>query len=222
MNTKVLNKISYGMYVIGTKYECRNVGCFVNTVTQITSQNPIISISVNKNNYTNEALENVRKFSVSILSENTNADVIGKFGFFSSRTEDKFKEFDFQEKDNLPILKEEVCGSMICEVIDIIDVETHNVFIARVLDAFDLDETLTPMTYKFYHEIIKGKAPKSAPTYIEEEIKMENNNEFKKYRCKICGYVYDEEKEGVKFEDLPEDWKCPLCKVGKNMFEEIK
>ena len=41
-----------------------------------------------------------------------------------------------------------------------------------------------------------------------------------KYRCMACGYIYDDEAEGVKFEDLPEDWVCPLCGVGKDMFEK--
>lgn len=44
---------------------------------------------------------------------------------------------------------------------------------------------------------------------------------MKKYRCTICGYIYDEEKEGVKFADLPEDWKCPLCGAPKSLFVEI-
>ena len=44
---------------------------------------------------------------------------------------------------------------------------------------------------------------------------------MKKYRCIICGYIYDEEKEGVKFSDLPDDWKCPLCGAPKDMFVEI-
>lgn len=44
---------------------------------------------------------------------------------------------------------------------------------------------------------------------------------MKKYRCTICGYIYDESKENVKFSDLPEDWKCPLCGAPKNLFEEI-
>lgn len=44
---------------------------------------------------------------------------------------------------------------------------------------------------------------------------------MKKYRCKICGFIYDEAKEKVKFEDLPEDWTCPLCGAPKEMFEEI-
>ena len=44
---------------------------------------------------------------------------------------------------------------------------------------------------------------------------------MKKYRCTICGYIYDEANENVKFSDLPEDWKCPLCGAPKNLFEEI-
>ena len=32
-----------------------------------------------------------------------------------------------------------------------------------------------------------------------------------KYVCDVCGWVYDEEETGVKFEDLPEDFECPLC-----------
>ncbi len=40
-----------------------------------------------------------------------------------------------------------------------------------------------------------------------------------KYTCKVCGYVYDEEAEGVLFNELPEDYICPLCGVGKEDFE---
>ena len=40
-----------------------------------------------------------------------------------------------------------------------------------------------------------------------------------KYTCTVCGYVYDEEAEGVKWEDLPDDYACPLCGVGKDSFE---
>ena len=50
---------------------------------------------------------------------------------------------------------------------------------------------------------------------------------MQKYVCSVCGYVYDPEKgdpdngiaPGTAFEDLPEDWACPLCSVGKDMFE---
>ncbi len=43
-----------------------------------------------------------------------------------------------------------------------------------------------------------------------------------KYECTVCGYIYDEEVEGVKFEDLPADWVCPLCGVGKDMFKKVE
>ena len=51
-----------------------------------------------------------------------------------------------------------------------------------------------------------------------------------KYICDICGWVYDEElgdlelgiEPGTKFEDLPEDFLCPLCMVGKDMFSEVE
>ncbi len=41
-----------------------------------------------------------------------------------------------------------------------------------------------------------------------------------KYVCTVCGYIYDEEAEGVTFSELPEDYACPLCSVGKDQFEE--
>lgn len=45
---------------------------------------------------------------------------------------------------------------------------------------------------------------------------------MKKYQCTICGYIYDDAKEKVKFEDLPDDWTCPICGAPKAVFEEIK
>jgi len=45
---------------------------------------------------------------------------------------------------------------------------------------------------------------------------------MKKYVCLVCGYIYDEEVEGIKFVDLPADWLCPLCGVGKDQFKELE
>ena len=42
-----------------------------------------------------------------------------------------------------------------------------------------------------------------------------------KWKCTVCGHIYDEEVEGVKFEDLPADWKCPTCKQPKSKFVKI-
>ena len=66
-----------------------------------------------------------------------------------------------------------------------------------------------PMTYAYYHKVVKGKSPKNAPTYIPEEEKKE------KWVCSICKYEYDGE---IPFEELPEDYKCPICKQPKSKF----
>ncbi len=42
-----------------------------------------------------------------------------------------------------------------------------------------------------------------------------------KYRCTVCNYVYDEEEEGIKFKDLPEDWRCPVCNSPKKVFVKL-
>ncbi len=42
-----------------------------------------------------------------------------------------------------------------------------------------------------------------------------------KYECGACGYVYDEDVEGTKWEDLPDDWVCPVCGVDKSFFTKI-
>lgn len=69
MNLQALNNISYGMYIITTEDNNKNIGCIINTVTQITSEKPIISIGLNKENYTNEILKKTKECSISILSE---------------------------------------------------------------------------------------------------------------------------------------------------------
>ena len=82
MNLQILNNISYGMYIITTKGNNKNVGCIINTVCQITSEKPVISISLNKQNYTNKVLKETKKCSISILSEEANKELIGIFGYF--------------------------------------------------------------------------------------------------------------------------------------------
>ena len=54
---------------------------------------------------------------------------------------------------------------------------------------------------------------------IFDEISFENGKGSGKYVCSVCGYIYDpEEHGGMAFEDLPDDWKCPRCKRGKDRF----
>jgi rubredoxin len=53
------------------------------------------------------------------------------------------------------------------------------------------------------------------------KIQIRRSKNMAKWECMICGYIYDEEVEGTKFEDLPEDWVCPDCGAPKEDFEEV-
>lgn len=217
MNKEILHDISYGMYIVTTLYKDKKVGCTINTVMQITSENPIIAISLNKLNYTNQALKETKNCAISILSTETPIEVISKFGYFSSDSTDKFENIDYQMVDNLPIIKNNICGYLIGEVINTIETNTHDIFLISIKRRQKLSDK-EPMTYRYYHEVLKGKSPEKAPTYIALE---ENKSIEKRYRCTVCGYIYDDAKEKIKFEDLPSDWKCPRCGVGKDKFIEL-
>ena len=212
IDNNVFRDVSYGMYLVSTKNETPS-GCIINTLVQITSANPLIAISLNKNNATHNEIVKSKRFAVSVLSEETNQEVIKTFGYFSSKDINKFDKVKYEEKDNLPVVLEDISSYLICKVENIIDCETHDIFIGRV----ELTEKVSnkiPMTYKYYHENRKGTSPKNAPTFIEEKKKDA-------YRCTTCGYIYDNEKEEIPFEELPDDWVCPRCGVGKELFEKI-
>lgn len=213
IDNNVFRDINYGMYLVTTKHDNFSSGCIINTLIQITSTNPLIAISLNKNNATNEEIRKSKRFSVSVLSEETNQEVIKTFGYFTSREINKFENVNYEEISNLPVVLEDISSYLICNVEQIIDCETHDLFIGRV-ELTNKVSNKIPMTYKYYHENRKGTSPKNAPTFIEE--KKEDA-----YRCTICGYIYDNAKEEVKFEDLPDDWKCPMCGVGKDMFVKV-
>ena len=43
-----------------------------------------------------------------------------------------------------------------------------------------------------------------------------------KYKCEVCGFIYEENSEDIDFEELPDNWTCPLCGATKNSFLDIK
>ena len=54
------------------------------------------------------------------------------------------------------------------------------------------------------------------------EINLNSEENSMKYVCNLCGWVYDEEETGVKWEDLPADFTCELCGVGKEDFSKVE
>lgn len=213
----ILNKISYGMYLLTSKLDEKDVGCVINTLSQVTVNPLLVSVSVNKNNTTNKAIKESKKFAVSVLSTEVDPKIIGKFGFYSSKDTDKFENLKIETINEIKIPVENMCGYIVCELKNIIDCGTHEIFIGEIKEN-KIFNNKKEMTYAYYKEVIKGKASKNAPTYQEESPKEESE----KYECQICGYIYDDAKEKIKFKDLPEDYVCPICGATKKDFKKIQ
>ena len=214
MDKKVLRNLSYGVYVVTSKDKDRNIGCVANSIMQVTSNPSVIAVSINHDNYTNKVIKENNKFGVSILKETTDAKIIGTFGYKSSKDNDKFDGINFKEISEIPVL-ENTCGYMVCKVIDTMETSTHTIFLGEVIEADDYS-TENAMTYKYYHENLKGSSPKNAPTYEEKSIsQVDKDSKKSKWKCSICGYIHEAD-------ELPDDFKCPICGVGKEYFELVE
>lgn len=214
MDKKVLRNLSYGVYVVTSRDKDKNVGCIANSIMQVTSNPSVIAVSINHDNYTNKVIKENNKFGVSILKETTDAKIIGTFGYKSSKDIDKFDGIKFKEILEIPVL-ENTCGYMVCKVIDTMETSTHTIFLGEVIEADDYS-TENAMTYKYYHENLKGSSPKNAPTYEETSTsQVDKESKKRKWRCSICGYIHEAD-------ELPDDFKCPICGVGKECFELVE
>jgi len=156
-----------------------------------------IQVTVNKANLTHDMIMETGVFNVSILSQEATFWVFQHYGFQSGRDVDKF--------ENLPELRTENglryaagCSNAVIsgKVVNTVDCGTHTLFIAEVTDAKNLNDAPSA-TYQYYFDHIK---PKPQPTEKESWV------------CTICSYVH----EGP----LPEDFICPWCKHGTEVFEK--
>ncbi len=227
MNPKALYKLAYGIYVVGSRKGDRLNGQIANTVFQITSEPPTVAVSINKNNLTREFIGESRVFSVSILCQDAPLSFIGRFGFKSGRDIDKLEGINYRiGTTKAPVIIDNAVAYLEAEVIQEVDVGTHTIFIGRVVDGDVLNEK-TCMTYEYYRQIKGGTAPPTAPTYIGQL--KEAKPEMPKYKCTVCGYIYDPAmgdtdngiKPGIPFEKLPDNWVCPICGAAKDQFEKM-
>ncbi len=193
-NKKITRKITQGMYILTTN----NGGCVVDAVSQISmGDNPLISVSVMKSNYTNELLKNNSKFALSVLGKNTNPEIIKIFGYNSMRDIDKFENIQTKNIDDIKVIDDSL-GYMVCEIIDSIDNDTHTLFIGKLIHA-DVYKDEEAMSYQYFQE------------HKDELIKTTTEKGKTAWVCTICGYVH-------YIEELPDDFKCSICGVGKELF----
>ncbi len=223
MKPLVLRNLSYGMYAIGVKDAKKPNACIVNSVMQISKATPasapLVAVSMSKGNYSCECIEKTGVFTISVLSEETPAGVIGALGLVSGKRTDKLENIRHKVlHEGVPVIKEKTCCWFLCQVKKELDVGGQRLFVAEVTAGSD-EAVGTPMTYEYYIETLKGMAPKKSPTYLPPELSDEISS-GESFVCSVCGYVYSDPNFG--FEELPADWTCPICKMPKKAFVRKK
>lgn len=195
-NKNITRKITQGMYVLTTN----GGGCVVDAVSQVSAgDNPLIAVAVMKKNYTNELMHNNDYFALSVLAKDVNPEIIKTFGLNSMRDIDKFASVKTSEVEGLKVIDDSL-GYMILKKIDTIENDTHTLFIGELIEA-DLYKDEEAMSYGYYQE------------NKDDLMKVTTEAGKTAWVCKICGYVY-------YGDELPEDFKCPACGVGPEMFEK--
>lgn len=212
MDKTAFYNLSYGVYLCTSWDEGRPVGCVANSAMQITSSPATLAVSLNHDNYTNKCVRDTGRFAVAVLGEGVDPKLIGRFGFSSSKDTDKFAGTPYAVRGKMPV-PDDCVSWFSCKVIDTMETATHTVFLGEVLDCGTLKKD-APMTYAYYHKVLKGKTAANAPTYQPEQPAAEAGA---KYVCKICKYEYD---GAMPFEELPDDWTCPICGAPKSQFEK--
>ena len=245
MKLKAFHKLSYGMYLIASEYKGKKAGYIANTTFQVTSEPEQLAISCHKNNQSAQVILDSGIFSVSVLKKEVNMKIIGDFGFMSSTDIDKFNGINvITGKTGTPIVLESSVAWFDCKIVKSVDLGSHYLIIGEVIDS-NLISDEEPLTYQYYREKYKMFSPKNSPTYIEKsaldaekeadtpekkqsEPEHEHVFDGENYVCLICGFVYNPEEgdpsmgipPGTAFEDLPEDYRCPICNASKEYFKK--
>lgn len=196
-NQKITHKITQGMYALTTQ----GGGCIVDAVARVGSKDdsPLISVAVAKTNHSHKLLAENEKFALSVIGEETNLEIIQVFGFNCSKDFDKLAKVKTSDIDGVPVL-DDTLGYMVLEKIDTIDTGTHTLYIGKLVEG-DIFRDGEPMSYAYYQE------------HKEDLTKVETEKNKTAWVCTACGYVY-------YGDEVPDDYKCPLCGLGKEYFKK--
>lgn len=226
MNTKAFRSFSYGLYLVtSTTKDGRPAGCVVNTAAQVSSKPYQVLVTLNKENATCKAVEETGRFALTVLSQQAPMDQLATFGFHSSADYDKFASCaDLRDLDGVPCVADNAVAVFACTVTSSVDAGTHRVFVATVDDAEVMEDAGDPLTYDYYHRVLKGTTPPKASSFVAEEPVVEEavaveavaEAPLHHFRCLLCGYICE-----TPDEQLPADFSCPLCGAPASSFKQI-
>jgi len=233
MNTEAFFKITYGLYIVSSGSGEKKSGYIANTAFQVTSEPPQVAIACNKDNYTSNLIKESKAFSISVLKQKASSNLIGLFGYKTGKDTDKFSTTNhITGSTGTPIVTDGTIAWFECKLVNQLDVGTHIIYIGEIIGNDLLSAAGDPLTYDYYRNVKKGKAPKNAPTYIKEVVAETSKTPSSggvKYQCMVCDHIYDPVEgdpdggiaPGTAFEDIPDDWVCPVCGAAKSDFEMV-
>jgi flavin reductase (DIM6/NTAB) family NADH-FMN oxidoreductase RutF/rubredoxin len=224
--------MTYGMYLIScADGETRNA-YIANTAFQVSAEPPMFAISCHKENYSTALIANGKAFSISVLEQDVPLAFIQRFGYQSAYKGEKFYQLNFKRGvTGIPVVYDYTVAWFECRVVQQVDVGTHWLFVGEVVDYGLLSSRDKPLDYGWYREHHKASSPSKAPTYVpdgDDKPLISGEGLMEMYACGVCDYVYNPARgdiaggipPGTSFNELPDDWKCPICGVGKMMFTE--
>ena len=210
-NTKAMYKLSYGLFVCTAVDGSKMNGCITNTAIQVASEPNLISIAINKANYTHDMVLKTGKCNISVISNEVDFELFKHFGFQSGRDVDKFADYPSENyamaENGIPYITNGTNVYFSLGVEQTVDLGSHTLFICKPEFMTVLSDAAS-CTYEYYQSNIKPK-----PEAVGETPKGQTI-----WRCTICGYQW----VGEEGEDLPDDFICPICKHPKDDFEKVK
>lgn len=220
VDTKAFRSLSYGLYIVTAQTDEVRAGCVVNTFQQVTSAPPQVGIAINKENRTTDAILEAGMFEVSVLSEDAPMELIGRFGFHSSADTDKYADIAMAEDgQGVAYVAEHAVAHFCVKVTGTLDLGTHVHVLGEVVESEVLSAE-PPMTYAYYHQVKGGKTPPKASSFepVDEPAAVQSSAPAAKaWRCTICGHIETGYPDG-----LPEDYKCPICGMGREFFVPVE
>lgn len=222
IDRKAFRSLSYGLYIVTAKGDGKAAGCVVNTFAQVTSSPAQASIAINKDNFTTSVILESGMFEVSVLAQDAPMELIGRFGFHSSADTDKFQETKTRlDEAGIPYVAEHAVAHFCVKTKEALDLGTHLYLVGEVVESEVLSSE-EPMTYAYYHQVKGGKTPPKASSYerpeniaAHEGVDGDASTRTFAWRCTVCGHI-----EYV--DELPDGFTCPICGVGKELFERIE
>lgn len=197
MESKFMDKLSYGVYILTSRHNGKDNGCIINSVIQVTSDPNRIAFAVNKKNLTHDFVYASEEFNISVLSVNSKFSTYTHWGMTTGKNNDKMEDIIFERSANgIIYIAEETNAFLSGSITRKINMDTHTLFIANVTDGNILSKD-DSATYSYYQNKIKPE--------------QKNKERKKGFICTVCGYIYESET-------LPDDFICPVCGHSSEVF----